>query len=78
MAGAFKAAGKDLAGMGKKKSKGKAGGFVLDCSLTVSWFFEDETDAYAWPGRTSFPFMMPAIWRLPCGVAYLWPPLMTN
>jgi predicted nucleic acid-binding protein len=33
--------------MGKKKQKAKAVEFVLDGSVTVAWFFEDETDAYA-------------------------------
>src|ERR1700716_3314127 len=31
--------------MGKKKTK--ATEFVLDCSITLAWFFEDETDDYA-------------------------------
>ena len=33
--------------MGKKKAKAKPATLVLDCSVTVSWFFEDETDVYA-------------------------------
>jgi hypothetical protein len=33
--------------MGKKKGKAKRSEFVLDCSVTVAWFFEDEADAYA-------------------------------
>ena len=31
--------------MAKKKTK--PGDFVLDCSVTIAWFFEDETNAYA-------------------------------
>lgn len=31
----------------KQKSKTKALAFVLDCSLTVAWFFDDEANAYA-------------------------------
>src|SRR6516162_2327593 len=30
-----------------KKGKRRLGAFVLDCSVTVAWFFEDEVDAYA-------------------------------
>jgi hypothetical protein len=33
--------------MAKKKAKAKPGVFVLDGSITVAWFFEDEADAYA-------------------------------
>ena len=33
--------------MGRKKSKATPKGFVLDCSVVISWFFEDEADAYA-------------------------------
>src|SRR5690242_261225 len=33
--------------MGKKKGKGKTERFVLDCSVTMAWFFRDETSAYA-------------------------------
>lgn len=33
--------------MAKKRGKAKAKEFVLDCSLSVAWFFEDEANAYA-------------------------------
>ena len=33
--------------MAKRREKAKPEGFVLDCSLTVAWFFEDEADDYA-------------------------------
>ena len=33
--------------MAKRKGKTKPTTFVLDCSVTVAWFFEDEADAYA-------------------------------
>src|SRR5947199_1177192 len=46
MAADFKAA-RDFTVMSKKKSTGTSSAFVLDCSLTVFWFFNDESDAYA-------------------------------
>jgi predicted nucleic acid-binding protein len=33
--------------MAKKKGKGKPERFVLDCSVTMAWFFRDETSEYA-------------------------------
>ena len=33
--------------MAARKRKRRTGRFVLDCSVTVAWFFEDEADAYA-------------------------------
>jgi hypothetical protein len=41
--------------MAKRKAKAKSGAFVLDASITLAWFFEDEADAYCycvnWPER---------------------------
>lgn len=31
----------------KQQSKPKAKAFLLDCSMTVAWFFEDEVNPYA-------------------------------
>jgi hypothetical protein len=31
--------------MGKKRGKAKPRAFVLDGSVTLAWFFEDEADA---------------------------------
>ncbi len=42
-------------------------GFVLDCSVTMSWCFEDETDAYAdsvQDALTSVRAVVPTIWPL--------------
>ena len=55
--------------MAKKKKSGqvKAGRFVLDSSITLSWAFEDETDAYAEAVADSLPgkqAVIPALWRL--------------
>ncbi len=33
--------------MGKKRGRAPAGDFVLDGSVTVAWFFEDEAVPYA-------------------------------
>jgi len=53
--------------MGKKRRKAKAEAFVLDCSLTVAWFFEDETDDYAQAVEDSLPSsaaIVPMLWPL--------------
>jgi predicted nucleic acid-binding protein len=58
--------------VGKKKTK--AAEFVLDCSVTISWFFEDETDAYAESvedSLTQATAFVPAIWRLEVANALL-------
>jgi predicted nucleic acid-binding protein len=63
-----------FAEMGKKKGKAKTGAFVLDCSLTVSWFFEDETDAYAEAVEDSLPSVtavVPSLWPLEVANALL-------
>jgi predicted nucleic acid-binding protein len=51
--------------MAKKKKKKIE--FVLDCSVTVSWFFEDEADAYAEAVEDSLASataVVPALWHL--------------
>jgi predicted nucleic acid-binding protein len=58
--------------MVKKKSTGEA--FVLDCSVTVAWFFEDETEAYAEAvedAMTTSAALVPALWRLEVANALL-------
>ncbi|HEV3006285.1 MAG TPA: type II toxin-antitoxin system VapC family toxin [Pirellulales bacterium] len=53
--------------MAKRKVKAKAPEFVLDCSLTVAWFFEDEADVYAQAVEDSLPAaaaIVPALWPL--------------
>jgi|SRR5579872_3852188 len=60
--------------MGKKKRKAKAVAFVLDCSLTVAWFFEDEADAYAQAVEDSLPAaaaIVPTLWPLEVANALL-------
>jgi predicted nucleic acid-binding protein len=53
--------------MAKKKVKTKAKAFVLDCSLTVAWFFEDEANAYAVAVEDSLAAasaIVPTLWPL--------------
>jgi predicted nucleic acid-binding protein len=38
---------KGFAEMARKKGKAKSRTFVLDCSVTLAWFFEDGADAYS-------------------------------
>jgi predicted nucleic acid-binding protein len=60
--------------MARKKSKAKTEAFVLDCSLTVAWFFEDEVDAYAQAVEDSLPTasaVVPALWPLEVANALL-------
>jgi predicted nucleic acid-binding protein len=62
--------------MGKKKAKGKGGGgaFVLDCSVAVAWFFEDEASAYAQAVEDSLASsaaVVPSLWRLEVANALL-------
>lgn len=47
-----------------------AGGFVLDCSVTLGAFFEDEQDAYSlavWHSLRELPAVVPALWHLELG-----------
>jgi len=58
--------------MGKKKAAPEA--FVLDCSVTVAWFFEDEADAYAEgieDALASGTALVPSLWPLEVGNALL-------
>jgi predicted nucleic acid-binding protein len=60
--------------MGKKKARSKPGAFVLDCSVTVSWFFEDEADAHAEAVEDSLATavaIVPALWPLEVANALL-------
>jgi hypothetical protein len=45
----------------------KADGFVLDCSVTLAWFFKDEADPYAKAVRKALidvGAVVPALWPL--------------
>lgn len=60
--------------MGKKRGRPKAAAFVMDCSLTVAWFFEDETDAYAQAVEDSLPSataIVPTLWPMEVANALL-------
>jgi predicted nucleic acid-binding protein len=60
--------------MGKKKGKSRPREFVLDGSVTVAWFFEDETDAYAEAVQDSLATasaVVPSLWCLEVGNALL-------
>jgi predicted nucleic acid-binding protein len=53
--------------MAKKESKKKAGEFVLDCSVTMAWYFKDEANAYARAVRKSLSGLnavVPSLWPL--------------
>jgi predicted nucleic acid-binding protein len=53
--------------MAKKKGKTKARAFVLDCSMTMSWFFDDEASEYAEAVEDSFASasaVVPSLWAL--------------
>ncbi|HLJ96197.1 MAG TPA: type II toxin-antitoxin system VapC family toxin [Gemmataceae bacterium] len=53
--------------MAKKKAKAKSAVFVLDGSITLAWFFEDEVDAYAESvedALASAAAVVPALWPL--------------
>jgi predicted nucleic acid-binding protein len=75
-AGVSDAAGlhEGLVEVAKGKGKSKAKAFVLDCSLTVAWFFEDEANAYAQAVEDSFPAasaVVPTLWPLEVANALL-------
>lgn len=58
--------------MGKKKAAAVA--FILDCSVAVAWFFEDETDAYAEgieDALATATALVPSLWPLEVGNALL-------
>jgi predicted nucleic acid-binding protein len=53
--------------MAKKARKPKAEAFVLDCSVTMAWYFKDEADPYADAARTALGGVgaaVPALWPL--------------
>jgi predicted nucleic acid-binding protein len=57
-----------------KKRKARSGTFVLDCSLTVAWFFEDEANAYAQAVEDSlvtWSALVPSLWPLEVANALL-------
>ena len=58
--------------MAKKKKKDEA--FVLDGSVTLAWFFEDETDEYVEAVEDSLPMaavVVPSLWPLEVANALL-------
>jgi predicted nucleic acid-binding protein len=60
--------------MGKKKAKIPSGTFVLDCSVAVAWFFEDEANDYAQAVEASLAgavAIVPALWHLEVANALL-------
>ncbi|MEY3204532.1 MAG: hypothetical protein RLZZ21_863 [Planctomycetota bacterium] len=60
--------------MGRKRQRAAATTFVLDCSLTVAWFFEDETNSYAQAVEDSLPTaaaIVPTLWPLEVANALL-------
>jgi predicted nucleic acid-binding protein len=53
--------------MARKGSKKKAREFILDCSVTMAWYFKDEANAYAKAVRRSLTeaaAVVPALWPL--------------
>lgn len=53
--------------MGRKRSPAPSTRFVLDCSVAVAWFFEDETNAYAEAVEDSLltsSALVPSLWPL--------------
>lgn len=53
--------------MVRRGSKKKSGEFVLDCSVTMAWYFKDEANAYANAVRRSLSqakAVVPALWPL--------------
>lgn len=60
--------------MGRKRHQATATTFVLDCSLAVAWFFEDETNGYAQAVEDSLPTaaaIVPTLWPLEVANALL-------
>jgi predicted nucleic acid-binding protein len=58
----------------KKRAKKKPTAFILDASIALAWFFEDEADAYAEAVRDSMTkavALVPALWYLEIGNALL-------
>jgi predicted nucleic acid-binding protein len=53
--------------MAKKRIKKKSLTFVLDCSVTMAWYFKDEANSYANTVRKSLSSagaVVPALWPL--------------
>jgi predicted nucleic acid-binding protein len=53
--------------MAKKRIRRSAREFVLDCSVTMAWYFKDEANAYANAVRKSLSrarAIVPALWPL--------------
>src|SRR5262245_57168738 len=53
--------------MATRRSKKQPREFVLDCSVTLAWYFQDEASAYAKSVRSSLGLaraIVPALWRL--------------
>jgi predicted nucleic acid-binding protein len=53
--------------MAKTRSKKKAEAFVLDCSVTMAWYFKDEANAYSKAVRkhlADLGAVVPALWPL--------------
>lgn len=60
--------------MGRRRQGAAAKEFVLDCSLAVAWFFEDETSRYAQLVEESLPSavaIVPSLWPLEVANALL-------
>jgi predicted nucleic acid-binding protein len=60
--------------MGRKKSKATPKGFVLDCSVVIAWFFEDEAVGYAEAVEDSLAAataVVPSLWPLEVANALL-------
>ena len=57
--------------MVKKRERVAAKTFVLDCSLTVAWFFEDGMNRYAQAVEDSLAAVVPGLWPLEVANALL-------
>ena len=58
--------------MAKRKAKAKSGAFVLDGSITLTWFFADEADAYAESVEDALASaVVPSLWPLEVADALL-------
>ena len=60
--------------MARKKAGLRQVAFVLDCSVTVAWFFEDEASSYAESVEDSLvavAAVVPALWHLEVANAVL-------
>src|SRR5262245_60054002 len=56
-----------MVGKGMARKRGKVAAFVLDSSVTLSWFFKDEANPYADAVAARFPdasAVVPGIWPL--------------